>query len=292
MKCVQCPRRCEVNRAVAGGFCQSPEKMIISKVMLHKYEEPFLTDDKNLSGAIFFAGCSLRCVYCQNYSISHGISGKAITPRQLARIFKDLEKQGASNIDLVTPTHYTDKILSALKIYKPQVTVIWNTSGYETAENIQKLKGYVDIYLTDLKYHSPELAKKYSLAENYPKYAISALKEMKKQIKTNIFEDGILKKGIVVRHLVLPGQTKDSFEVLNSVKQILGKDALVSIMSQYTPSGRLESFPELNRRLKPLEYKAVISHATMLGLDNALVQDLDSASEKYTPCFDNGQIFE
>ncbi len=292
MKCNQCPRECNVDRAKSLGFCRCPEKMIISKVMLHKYEEPYLTDQNNLSGAIFFGGCSLRCVYCQNYSISHSCTGKAVTPKGLVELFKDIESRGASNIDLVTPTHYASKIIEALKIYKPSVPVIWNTSGYEKPETIQKLDGLVDIYLTDLKYHSAELAKKYSQAGDYPKFAISSLKEMKKQVITNVFVGGVLKKGIVVRHLVLPGQTKDSFEVLNDIKKILGKKALVSIMSQYTPMGEAKNYQEINRSIKPLEYKAVVSHALSLGLTNALVQDLDSASDAYTPCFNNGQIFE
>jgi len=268
-------------------------KIVIRKVMLHQHEEPILTSKKDAgSGAIFFAGCNLKCVYCQNYEVSHSSNGLEISPQELASIFKQLEQNGAGNIDLVSPTHFTNQIIEALKIYKPKIPVIWNTSGYETAENIKQLKGFVDIFLTDFKYAENDLAFKYSKAHNYVENAKLALKEMKNQIKNNVFDGEKLVKGIIVRHLVLPTLYKDSINVLNIVKEILGKNAIVSIMSQYTPIKELnDNFPEINRTITNLEYKMVVNHAIKLDLANAFVQDLNSANIKYTPNFNN-VIFE
>lgn len=290
-KCNICPRKCNASRDNGHGFCLAPNKMVISKIMLHQGEEPFLTckNDKG-SGAIFFAGCNLRCVYCQNYKISHEISGKHVSPKELANIFKMLEEKGAGNIDLVTPTHYSLHIIDALKIYKPKVSVVWNSGGYESPETIAKLDGLVDIFLVDFKYYDNSLAEKYSKAPNYKENAIACLKEMKRQIPENIFAGNKLEKGIVVRHLVLPTCAKDSFKVLDTVCDILGKDALVSIMSQFTPYGECEKYPEINRQLTNLEYKAVVAHALKLGLDNALVQDICSATTEMIPDFDGNII--
>lgn len=290
-KCNICPRKCNVSRDESYGFCLAPSKIVISKIMLHQGEEPFLTgkNDKG-SGAIFFAGCNLRCVYCQNYKISHEISGKQVSPEELASIFKLLEEKGAGNIDLVTPTHYSLRIINALKIYKPKVPVIWNSSGYESPDTIAKLRELVDIFLVDFKYYDNKLAEKYSKAQNYKENAIACLNEMKKQIPENVFNEDKLEKGIVVRHLVLPTCTKDSFNVLNTVCDILGKDALVSIMSQFTPYGECEKYPEINRKLNKLEYKAVVAHALKLGLDKALVQDIHSSTTEMIPDFDGNII--
>lgn len=290
--CNICPRKCNVNREQTHGFCLAQNEIVVSKIMLHQGEETFLlTQNEKGSGAIFFSGCNLGCIYCQNYKISHEISGKTISPQELANIFKLLEEKGAGNIDLVTPTHFTMQILDALKIYKPKVPVVWNSGGYESPETIKLLEGFVDVFLVDFKYYGNSFAIKYSKAPNYKENIVSCLKEMKRQIPNNIFENGKLVKGIVVRHLVLPNLTKDSFNVLNSIKEILGKNALVSIMSQYTPFGKASSFPEINRKISKLEYKAVLSHALKLGFKNALVQDLCSASTEMIPDFD-GEIVE
>ena len=285
MKCNVCPRNCNVERSLSSGFCQTGEKMVISKVMLHYFEEPILTGGENKpSGAIFFAGCNLKCVYCQNYEISHGSKGKEVTKEEFIEIIKKLESMGAENIDLVTPTHYASQIAEALKIYKPSVPVIWNTGGYEKAETIAKLKGLVDVYLTDFKYADDNLAIKYSSAPDYVKNAKNALFEMKKQQNDNIFENNKLVRGIVIRHLVLPNNAKDSNKVLDIVKDICGGDAIISIMAQYTPMAK--KLPqELNRKITPLEYKTVVNHALKLGLNNSLTQDLSSASSCYTPNF-------
>lgn len=288
MKCDICPRNCQVDRAKNIGFCKASNKIMISKIMLHQGEEPFLSRETDKgSGAIFFAGCNLRCVYCQNYKISHQMKGKQFTIPKLAQTFKMLENKGASNIDLVTPTHFTNQIIKALKCYKPNIPVIWNTSGYEKAQTIEKLDGLVDIYLIDFKYASNDLANKYSKAPDYVENAKQSLIAMKNQIKTNIFENKKLIHGIVVRHMVLPGNIKDSFTVLDLIKEILGDDALVSIMSQYTPQKNCEKYPEINRKITTLEYKAVIAHATKIGLKNCLIQDLDSSGEDLIPNFDS-----
>lgn len=291
-KCKLCPRQCNVDRKSKIGFCKAPENMIVSKIMLHHGEEPILlsNNDKG-SGAIFFAGCNLRCVFCQNYQISHEIKGKEISPRELATMFKTLESKGAGNIDLVTPTHYALQIIEALKIYRPRIPIIWNSGGYESVETIKMLNGFVDIYLIDYKYKNNNLAIKYSHAPNYNENIINCLKEIHKQIPNNVFKEQKLVKGVVVRHLVLPGQTKDSFSVLDSIKNILGENSLVSIMSQYTPYGDAKLYPEINRTLSKLEYKAVMSHAIKLNFKNALVQELCSASTEMIPDFD-GEIIE
>lgn len=287
-KCNLCPRMCNVDRIKNNGFCLAPKDIIVSKIMLHKGEEPFLTSENDCgSGAIFFAGCNLKCVYCQNYKISHNIDGKKLSPKQLAETFKRLEKNGAGNIDLVTPTHYTTQIIEALKIYRPKVPVIWNCGGYENKETIKNLNGLVDIFLIDFKYFDNSLAIKYSHAPNYKENVISAITEMKQQIPQNKFINGKLTKGIIIRHLVLPNHVKDSFQVLDTIKSIIGETALVSIMSQYTPFGNAKNFPEINRTLTPLEYKAVIAHALKLNLKNALIQDLSSATTQMIPDFND-----
>ena len=291
MKCNLCPRGCNLNRKLTTGFCGVKNEIIVRKVMIHKHEEPILTSKSDSgSGAIFFAGCNLKCVYCQNYDVSHSSSGLKLTIEELANIFKELELNGAGNIDLVSPTHFTEQIIEALKIYKPKVPIIWNTGGYESPETIKKLNGFVDIYLTDFKYAENCYALKYSKALNYVENAKNALIEMKKQIPNNKFIGDKLIKGVIVRHLVLPSLIKDSIEVLNIVNKILGNNAIISIMSQFTPIKELEKYPELNRRITPLEYKTVISHAKKLKLDNAFIQELESASKEYTPTFNENII--
>ena len=291
-KCNICPRNCNTDRNSSKGFCLTTNDILISKVMLHQHEEPMLTNNHDKgSGAIFFAGCNLKCVYCQNYDISHNPTGKTVSVKELVEIFKKLEENGAGNIDLVTPTHYSKQIIEALKIYKPKIPVIWNSSGYEKSSTIKKLKGLVDIYLVDFKYAFDELANKYSMAKDYVKNAKKVLKEIKKQQKCDFYNEDKLVKGIIVRHMVLPSHTENSKECLNIIKSILGEETIVSLMSQYVPMGEASKFPEINRKLNKLEYKIVLSHALKLNLNNCLVQELDSASSEYTPDF-NSQIFE
>lgn len=287
-RCLNCPRECFVNREEQAGFCGANNKIQINKIMLHFWEEPIIsgTDEtsKKGSGAIFFSHCNLKCVYCQNYEISHGNFGDYYSTEQLAEVFKQLEASGAANINLVTPTHYSLQILEALKSYKPKIPVVWNTGGFESPEIIKKLEGYVDIFLTDFKYHSDELAKKYSSAPNYFECCTKSLAEMKKICPQNIIVDGLMQKGIIVRHLVLPNCIEDSKKVLEDIKSILGSDAIVSLMSQYIPVGEAKNFAELNRKLKPIEYKIVKSYMYKLGLDG-FVQELESANKNYIPDF-------
>lgn len=284
MKCDLCPRKCGINRNESVGFCGVTNTLKVARAGLHFWEEPIISGASG-SGTIFFSGCNLKCVYCQNYDISSEAFGKEITIKRLAEIFKELEEKGANNINLVTPSHYAKQIVEALKIYRPNIPIVYNTSGYDSLEVLKLMEGWVDVYLTDLKYCSSELSKKYSKAENYFEVATSAILEMVRQQPNNVFENGMLKKGVVVRHMVLPTHTQDSFKVLDWIKQNLGDEALVSVMGQYTPYYNSKNYPEINRKLKPLEYKMVLNHCIKLGLTNGFSQELDSASEEYIPPF-------
>lgn len=285
-KCEICPRECGVDREKFLGFCGCGEKIRINYVMLHHFEEPIISGDECGigSGAIFFAGCNLRCEYCQNYELSHGAVGQDVEIEDLVKIIKGLEDMGAYNINLVTPTHFTMQIIEALKIYKPKIPVVWNTSGYEKPETIEKLKGYVDIFLTDFKYFS-ESGGNLSNAGNYSYYATHSILKMRDIVGENVIENGLMKKGIIVRHLVLPTLSADSLKVLDWVAENLGKDTIISIMNQYVPMYKAKENPKINRLVTPLEYKRVVNYALSLGLENAYIQDSSSADASFTPNF-------
>lgn len=285
MLCNNCPRHCNISRkAQSAGFCRMPQTPVVAKVMLHPWEEPCISG-KNGSGAIFFAGCSLRCVYCQNFDISHNKKGESCTPADLAEIFKKLEALGAHNINLVTATHFIDSVIEALNIYRPQIPIIYNSSGYETEETINKLAGYIDIYLLDLKYITPERAKRYSGAQDYPEYAKKAILAAKKQIPDNIFDvDGMLQKGVIIRHLILPQGTNEAIGILHWVEENVCH-AIFSLMRQYTPCNDLSSFPELDRKITRREYEKVLCAAQECKIDTIYVQDGSSANKKYIPDF-------
>lgn len=287
MKCDICPRACNINRKKQKGFCQQTDKVRISKVMFHHYEEPLISGQENSkgSGAIFFAGCNLKCVFCQNYPISHLNKGKSITIKKLVKIFKKLERKGAHNINLVTPSHFSMQIIEALKIYKPQIPIVWNSNGYESKETIEKLKNFVDIYLVDLKYMDNELSKKYSKASNYVESATSAIKQMKQNQPEDKIENGLMKKGLIIRHLILPTHTADSIKCLDFIYNELGAGSIVSLMSQYEPRYEASKFEAINRKITPLEYKRVVNYAQRLNMTNCFTQDLSSADSKYTPKF-------
>ncbi len=259
--------------------------------MLHYFEEPIIsgedTPEKKAagSGTIFFAGCNLKCCYCQNAEISDLANGKEISISALANIFKQLETAGANNINLVTPSHFTNQIIEALDIYRPKIPVVWNTSGYEDAKTIEKLKNYVDIYLTDLKYFSSEVSKKYSRAENYFKNASAAILQMRKNQPVDVVENGLMKKGLIVRHLVLPGLTKDSEAVIDWVNKNLGNSTYFSLMSQYVPMAKVSLFPEINRKIRPIEYKILVKKLEKLNFLNSFTQDFGSANTCFTPDF-------
>lgn len=289
--CDICPRNCKVNRESKLGFCQSTNAVKIAKVMLHYFEEPPISGEEiegkkpNGSGAIFFSGCNLKCIYCQNSEISQGGVGKEISIETLADLFRQLENAGANNINLVTPSHYTLQIIEALKIYRPKIPIVWNTSGYEKPETIAILKGFVDIFLTDFKYFDSKLSSEFSFASNYPEMCKASLLEMRKVQPNDEFENGLMKKGIIVRHLILPGCTADSKDIFAWIDKNLGNKTYVSLMAQYVPMAKAKDNPKINRKITPLEYKIVLKHLENLGFENAFVQELGSADTCYTPNF-------
>ena len=287
MKCKICPRNCNINRHKQKGYCGCSDKISISKIMFHHWEEPIISGNAEAkgSGAIFFNGCNLKCVYCQNYEISSGENKNFVSVKELAKIFKTLEDKGALNINLVTPSHYTKQIISALKIYKPRIPVIWNSSGYENYKEIRKLKKYVDIYLVDLKYMDKSLAKTLSNANDYPEKATKTIIQMRKNQPADEIKNNLMTKGMIIRHLVLPNCVKNSFSCLDWIDKNLGKKVYISLMSQYLPCFKAKDYEMINRRLKPIEYKRVITHFNKLGLENGFIQELSSASEKYIPDF-------
>jgi len=287
MNCNLCPRKCNIDRKSDTGWCKIGEKLKIAKVMLHKWEEPCICTGKG-SGAIFFSGCSLKCVYCQNRDISHEGYGKEYTVSELAEEMLRLQDMGACNINLVTPTHFADQIRQALDLVGDslKIPVVYNTSGYELEEEIYKMAGYVDVFLTDFKYFSPELSQKYSKARDYFPVAKSALSAMLKLQPRCVFdEEGGLKRGVIVRHLVLPKCRRDSMAVLEALKESFGSSAFkLSLMAQYTPEFCSGDYPELKRKITTFEYESVVDKAIELGFDG-YIQDKDASSVKYTPNF-------
>ena len=284
MICDLCPRHCGVDRSRAVGYCGAPDGAVVARAELHFWEEPYLTAN-GASGAVFFEGCNLKCAFCQNQKISFRIQGEAMGAAALADIFKRLEDEGADNIDLITPTPYVPTIKDALDIYRPSLPVIYNCGGYESAETIRSLSGYVDVYLPDYKYYDDALARKYSGAADYREKCEEALLEMRRQVADAVDENGILKKGLAIRHLVLPTHAEDSFRVLDRIKELFGKEIHLSVMGQYVPCGDLTRFPELTTPLKSLEYKAVIAHAIALDFENCFCQESGAADRNFIPQF-------
>ena len=283
MICNQCPRKCNVERSKYIGRCGVGEKFKIARADLHFWEEPCISG-KNGSGTVFFSGCNLGCVFCQNYEISHRCIGRDVESDELVRIFEALISKGANNINLVNPTHYAKQISEVLKNWKSPVPIVYNSSGYESVETLKLLDGLVDIYLPDFKYIVPEKAKKYSLAEDYPEASMLALAEMKRQVGEDIFENGLMKKGMIIRHLVLPSNTNASIKVLDYLAENY-RDTYISVMAQYTPCGDLADFEEINRSLTKREYNKIVDYALSLGLEKIFIQDLSSASESFIPQF-------
>lgn len=285
-QCSLCPRKCGVRRTAekGGGFCRMSEEMHAAQVMLHMWEEPPISGT-NGSGAIFFSGCSLGCIYCQNQDISRGAVGKSCSPEQLARVFRELEDKGAHNINLVTGTHFIPQIIKAFEIYRPRVPVVWNCSGYETAEAIDMLAPYVDIWLPDYKYGLAETAAKYSRAPDYPETALAAIMRMRSLCPENIIEDGLMKKGVIIRHLILPGNIRNSVAALRKLSAHL-QGTPVSLMSQYTPpEGLPEEFAEINRPITQHEYDRICTLAEQLSI-TGYTQELTAADSAYVPVWD------
>ena len=287
--CRQCPRNCDLDRSRGAlGFCGAPQEFLVARAALHPWEEPFLSGTRG-SGTIFFCGCNLQCVFCQNREISRGRVGKSITSDELADLMLRLRDAGAHNINLVTPSHYALQLIPVLEKLKPTlgIPVVYNCGGYEKVETLRQLEGLVDIYLPDFKYFSSELSKKYSGASDYFEVASEALAEMLRQRPETVFDgEGMLERGVVLRHLVLPGARGDSIALLNALAERFGTNAfLLSLMSQYTPEFASDcNYPELHRRLTTFEYESVLKRVEALGFEGC-IQGRSSASSSYTPDF-------
>ena len=288
-ECNLCPRNCNVDRSVRTGFCKSGEKLKVARAALHYWEEPCISGEDG-SGTVFFSGCNLNCCFCQNYNISNDCFGKEISIERLGEIFLELQDKGANNINLVTAVQYIPSIIKALDNvkHKLNIPVVYNSGGYENVSTLEMLKDYVDIYLPDIKYFDKELSKRYSRAEDYFERASEAVLNMidnAGELKFN--NKGIMERGVIVRHMVLPSYYKDSMKILNWINDNLPKDKfLISLMSQYTPFYKACDYPEINRRLTTYEYNKVVDEALRLGLDRGYIQEKSSAKEEYTPPFD------
>lgn len=285
MICSACPRKCNIDRSKNTGYCKSPDSFRVARASLHYWEEPCISGT-NGSGTVFFSGCNLGCVFCQNQEISHQNKGVEISDSKLIEIFENLISQGAHNINLVNPTHYAPKLAELLSRWHCPVPVVYNSSGYESVETLQLLEGIVDVYLPDFKYIRNDKALRYSKAGDYPQIAMSALKEMRRQQKADVFDDNaIMQKGMIIRHLILPSNTNSSLEILDYISENFG-DTYISLMAQYTPCGDLTDYAEINRTITKREYEKVLSYAENLGLNKVFVQELQSADKKYIPPFD------
>ncbi len=295
-KCELCPRKCGINRYRETGFCGATEKIKVARAALHFMEEPCISGTQG-SGTIFFSGCNLKCEFCQNYELSHNHFGREITTTQLASLMLQLQEQGANNINLVTGVMYLPQIMDAIERIREKlhIPVVYNSGGYENPEIIKKLENYIDIYLVDIKYYDTEASKKYSQAENYFENASESLREMIAQTGNPVFLDekefdnpsAILKRGVIVRHLVMPGLRKDSMRILGFLNQNFAPNQyILSLMSQYTPDYRALEHKEINRRVMSFEYDGVVKQALAYGMTQAYIQDRNSAQTEYTPEFD------
>lgn len=288
-KCNICPHRCGINRTSGKGFCRANDKIKIARADLHFYEEPCISGT-NGSGTVFFSHCNLKCVYCQNYKISQEYVGKEITIEKLVTLFLDLQVRGAHNINLVTPSIYVDQIKEAVLIAKNRglsIPIVYNTSGYETEETIKKLNGIVDIYLPDFKYASNELGLKYSFVRDYFDVATKAILLMYKQVGTPEFDNnGIMKRGMIIRHLILPNNTRNSKMVLKWIKENIGTGVYISIMAQYFPTHLAPKYKELSRKLNEEELSEITDYIYELGFENGYIQDLGEDEESFVPDFD------
>lgn len=285
MNCSICPRKCNADRENSVGFCKSPAEFRLARAALHFWEEPCISGE-NGSGTVFFSGCNLKCVYCQNYEISIENKGIVVDDSRLIEIFKSLIEQGAENINLVNPTHYADRLANLFEKWHCPVPVVYNTSGYESTQTLKMLDGIVDIYLTDFKYIRPDKAQKYSNAPDYPEVAKNALAEMKWQVQGYEFDSsGVMQKGVMVRHLVLPQNTNSALRIIDYIAENYS-DTYLSIMAQYVPCGSLENHPEINRKITEREYNKVVDYALQTGLENVFIQQTESAEKEFIPPFD------
>lgn len=288
--CTLCPRKCGANRLIGEtGFCKQTAEITAARAALHFWEEPCISGECG-SGTVFFSGCNLQCVFCQNHNIAIGQTGQIISLKRLSQIFLELQKKGAANINLVTGAHFIPQIAYALTNAKQAgltIPIVYNSSGYENVSSLALLDGLVDIYLPDLKYYAPELSLRYSHSSDYFPIATAAIAEMFRQVGTPVFDDvtGLMKKGIIVRHLLLPGQSKDSKKILRYLHNTYKNDIYVSIMNQYTPLPHVTDYPELNRRITDEEYQKIISFAEQIGIENGFIQVGETASASFIPDF-------
>lgn len=288
--CTLCPRNCRADRnSGKTGFCGVDSRIYLARAALHMWEEPCISGKKG-SGAVFFSGCGLRCCFCQNHDIAIGSRGLPVTVERLSEIFLELKEKGAANINLVTGAHYVPQIIQALDMARKKgmdLPVVYNSSGYEETGTLRLLEGYVDIYLPDMKYMEPELAQKFSHAPDYPETAKEAIREMVRQTgKCEFGEDGYIRKGTIVRHLILPGHTRNSRKVLEFLHETYGEDIYISIMNQYTPVRTFDTCKELNRKVTKREYEKVLDAAVDMGIKNGFIQEGETASESFIPEFD------
>ena len=283
MICSICPRHCNVDRSVNLGFCQSPDNFRVARAALHFWEEPCISG-KDGSGTVFFSGCNLKCVFCQNNEISAENKGVEISDDKLISIFENLISKGANNINLVNPTHYAKRLAKVLSRWKSPVPIVYNSSGYEEVETLKALDGLIDIYLPDLKYIRAEKAMRYSKAADYFEKASAALLEMRRQVEDK-FDGDIMKSGMIIRHLILPQNTNSSIAVLDFIKSNF-PNTFVSLMAQYTPCGDLSEFPEINRKITKREYEKVVNYAFDNSFDKLFIQELSSADKSFIPKFD------
>ena len=289
--CTLCPRSCGADRAAGQkGYCGvGGTKIKAARAALHMWEEPCISGSQG-SGTVFFSGCPLRCVYCQNRDIARAGAGKEITVERLSEIFLELQEKGAANINLVTPTHYTPEIVKAVAEARDgglTLPIVYNCGGYEKPETLRTLEGIVDIYLTDFKYMDAEAARRYSHAPDYPEIAKEALGEMVRQQPEPVFDEkGMMKKGVIVRHLLLPGHLKNAEAVVKYVYETYGNRVYLSLMNQYTPLPGMEKWPEINRKVTRREYDRLLDYAVELGVENGFIQEGGTADESFIPAFD------
>ena len=286
MICTLCPRRCGVERGetAGGGVCGTGTLPRIARAALHRWEEPCISGTRG-SGAVFFAGCALRCAFCQNEAISHGGADETVSVQRLANIFAELEAQGAHNINLVTAGHVVPAVIAALDLYRPRVPIVYNSSGYESVDTLRMLEGYVDVYLPDFKYIDPAMARLLSGAADYPEVALAAIREMCRQTGPAVYDgEGLMRRGTLIRHLLLPGLSGDAMRILSLIRDEFA-GVPVSLMGQYTPCGRALSIPGMDRRVTKREYARALAHMEAIGL-TGYRQALESADASFTPAFD------
>ena len=288
-ECQICPHKCKIDRTKQIGRCKATDKIKIALYSIHNFEEPCISGTKG-SGTIFFSNCNMNCIYCQNYEISQLGKGNEITIHELADIMIKQQEKGVENINLVTPTSYTLQIIEAIKIAKKKglkIPIVYNTNGYENVETLRLLEGYIDIYLPDLKYYDNEISKKYSKVDNYFEIATKAIKEMYRQVGQPILDkNGIMTKGLMIRHLVLPNNIENSKKILKWIKENLDNNIYVSIMAQYFPTYKAKETDDLNRKLTKKEYEEIENYLYNLNLENGYIQELGEHEEEYVPKWD------